>query len=380
MVSIISSKDLQLTGDRIQVGREKILAIWEGWARERVPAASIQSSLALRDHLPTFLDHVALTLRATDSLELSNSPEIQSIVKKHSEERAHILRGYTLDQVITEYSLLREACLNYLNKETTMVSDSMTVLHHLFDEAIRLAACSFAELKEKETLLEKEIRELFVATLSHDLKNPLAAAKANAQMIVRYPDKTDKHITFAGRIVESLNRADKMISDLLDANLIQKGKPLLLEFKKSNLRALVESCTEEQSLIHGAEFTLDLDPEAWGFWAIDELRRVLTNLISNGLKYGLPHSPVSITLKQTQSTTTLSVHNMGSFIPLEERENIFRAYRRLGGTNHEGQEGWGIGLTLVRGIVEAHHGMVTVASNETGTTFTVSLPNDSRTN
>ncbi|MGZ3686777.1 MAG: histidine kinase dimerization/phospho-acceptor domain-containing protein, partial [Bdellovibrionota bacterium] len=82
--------------------------------------------------------------------------------------------------------------------------------------------------KKTRTALEREkiLREQFVNTLSHDLRNPLSAAKAGAQMALRYADRPEQIPKIAVRVAESIDRVDRMIQDLLDANRIRAGKPL----------------------------------------------------------------------------------------------------------------------------------------------------------
>ncbi|MBC7387433.1 MAG: PAS domain S-box protein [Cryobacterium sp.] len=74
--------------------------------------------------------------------------------------------------------------------------------------------------------IEKDLRDRFVSTLSHDLRSPQTAIKTSAQIIVRYPDQREKHQVLGNRIIHSVERADKMIHNLLDANLIRAGEKL----------------------------------------------------------------------------------------------------------------------------------------------------------
>jgi signal transduction histidine kinase len=109
------------------------------------------------------------------------------------------------------------------------------------------------------------------------------------------------------------------------------------------------------------------------------LRRVIENLCTNAVKYGLADTPITITLKAEAERVQLSVHNYGPVIPKEQQSRLFEAFQRAPSAEQSGKRGWGLGLTLVRGITEAHGGSVEVASSEKeGTTFTVSLPWDTR--
>ena len=100
---------------------------------------------------------------------------------------------------------------------------------------------------------------------------------------------------------------------------------------------------------------------------------MIENLTTNAAKYGAPQSPITLTIQQTESSAILAVHNEGPPIPQEARAILFQQFRRARSTGTE--NGWGLGLTLVKGMAEAHGGSVTVESEKSlGTTFTVQLP------
>jgi PAS domain S-box-containing protein len=224
---------------------------------------------------------------------------------------------------------------------------------------------------------EAEFREQFVASLSHDLRSPLAAAKASADLILRSPDKTEKVVEWGQRIVQSIDRTDAMITDLLDATRIQAGRPPALQFEPCDLAAIAAQLCEELSSTHGIPITVEVDGDASGLWNAEALRRVLDNLLSNALKYGEPGQPVKVRIRRADGRVLLAVHNSGTIIPVEEQEKLFVPFHRTEGAQATGQKGWGIGLALVKSLVEAHRGIVKVESYpKEGTTFTVDLPVD----
>ncbi len=107
----------------------------------------------------------------------------------------------------------------------------------------------------------------------------------------------------------------------------------------------------------------------------DALRRVVENLASNAAKYSPPHTPIDVTLARTEHGVSLRVRNEGIPIPEDQLQTIFEPFERAHTGTLSGAEGWGLGLPLVRGFVEAHGGTVTVTSTlAEGTCFAVSLP------
>ncbi|MDZ4676368.1 MAG: PAS domain-containing protein [Oligoflexia bacterium] len=227
--------------------------------------------------------------------------------------------------------------------------------------------------------MEREIREKFVATLSHDLRNPLAAAKLGAQILIRNQPATDSLVQSVSKIVSSLERADMMIQDLLDANRIRSGHKLPIQIESCNLTEVTTATVEELNLMYENRIILRAKKEIRGHWHCQGLRKVIENLANNAVKYGFPKTPVSISLSQINEMVQIAVHNEGKPLTPEEQINIFDSGHRTKSAEKSGEAGWGLGLTLVRGLAEAHGGIVKVESTPSrGVTFVVELPLDSR--
>ena len=225
--------------------------------------------------------------------------------------------------------------------------------------------------------MERALRERFVATLTHDLRNPLTAAKISAQLLKRTLDRPELVEKASNRVVQSLERADKMIQNLLDANRIKAGKHLSLPMDYCDLTALARSALEGLGS-QCPTVKLDAPSSVSGYWNCESLTRVIENLLSNAVKYGDHQKPVTVSLRD-EDRVKVSVHNYGNPIPVEEQASVFQDYHRSDSAQLSGKQGWGLGLTLVRGIAESHGGKVQVESSpDLGTTFSVVLPRDSR--
>lgn len=232
-----------------------------------------------------------------------------------------------------------------------------------------------AETALSQLRIERNLREQFVSALSHDLRTPLTAAKMSAQLIPRQPNLPDKVYSLAARVRHNIDRADQMITDLLDANRIRAGQGLPIELAPGDLWQVVADTLEELSTVHGERFLLHGEEPLQGHWDARALRRIVENLCGNALKYGDPTRAVTVTLKQEGDLVELAVHNWGNPIPPGEQEQLFQYFTRARSAEASGKKGWGIGLTLVRGVAEAHGGSVCVESTrEQGTTFRVRLP------
>jgi signal transduction histidine kinase len=221
---------------------------------------------------------------------------------------------------------------------------------------------------------ERGMREQFVNTLSHDLRNPLTAAKMSAQIITRTPD-LQRASDLAFRVMNSLNRADRMIQDLLDANRIRAGHPLPLELSDCDVVQLTSEVIDEFTSMHGRRFKLKAPAELKAFVSCNEIVRLLENLIGNAIKYGA-EKEIEVSLeKLPENLFQICVHNWGNPISVEKQQKLFKPFSRTPEAEAGGKKGWGLGLTLVRGVAEAHGGKVKVESSKSeGTTFTVILP------
>jgi two-component system, sensor histidine kinase len=254
---------------------------------------------------------------------------------------------------------------------------SMLRIREAEDRAKKLSQ----ELKAKVQELEQQraIQERFVSTLSHDLRGPLTAARGVAELLQLQIPANDPKAAKLQRVIKSVDRANDMISNLLDANQLRAGGKLPLDVSECDLNLIVRESVEELEMLHGKRFSLKLPEACQGFWSGQALRRVLDNLLSNALKYGDQEAPIAIAVESDSLFVRLKVCNRGSVIPESELFRLFEAYRRSESARASGSPGWGLGLSLVRGIAIAHGGNVSVeSSEEKGTVFTVEVPRDSR--
>ena len=180
------------------------------------------------------------------------------------------------------------------------------------------------------------------------------------------------------KILGAINRADRMIEDLLDANRIRAGHKLPLAVSEFNIADLFRRTIDELSMVHGPRFALNYE-DTRGHWSYEALRRVIENLCNNAIKYGAQGGLVKLSVKRHKDKVKILVHNIGGELNINEQKTLFDQFRRSWTADRSRQKGWGIGLTLVRGIVEAHNGTITVSSGHgLGTTFEILLPIDCR--
>ncbi len=227
-------------------------------------------------------------------------------------------------------------------------------------------------LRLKETI---DQRENFVSCLTHDLRTPLVAANRMLDLInqAAFGNVTCEQKEAISNIVSSNQNMLEMLNTLLETHQYELGQKAL-SFIEVDLRKLIKDVvTELQSLAIDREIKLtsDVDPTVLEIKGDRlELRRVITNLISNALKF-TDEGEVKISLTQTKSQVALAVEDSGIGISKQDMETIFQRFHQ---GNHR-RAGKGLGLYLCQQIINAHQGKITVESElNKGTTFTVSLP------
>jgi signal transduction histidine kinase len=225
-----------------------------------------------------------------------------------------------------------------------------------------------------------EMKSEFVSNISHELRTPLASIRVFAELLrggkVQSPDKVREY----GEYIESESRRlTNLINNILDFARIDSGQKVY-RFLRGDLHDVVESALETFSvrLRHAGfrvEFDapdealpdIDMDPDAVG--------QAVHNLLDNAVKYSGDSRSIRVRLAAEGNGVALSVTDEGIGIPRQEQEKIFERFHRVGtGLVHD-VRGSGLGLSIVRHIVAAHAGTVSVHSEpERGSTFTIWFP------
>jgi len=228
--------------------------------------------------------------------------------------------------------------------------------------------------------------EMFMAVLGHDLRNPLSAIMASAEVLKRTNDP-ERVAACAERIAGSGTRMAKMIEQLLDVARMRSGQ-LTVTPVQTDLRGVSQSIINEFAAVTDAsriEFACDGD--STGVWDPDRLSQVLSNLVGNALHHGQPDRPVRIHIDaRSADEVSITVSNEG-VIPEHARAHLFEPFTSGSGSTEPTQaanaspapQGLGLGLYIASELVRMHHGTINLHSSEAeGTAFKIVLPKQAK--
>jgi signal transduction histidine kinase len=354
--------------ERLKRLSPEIMDLWMERTLEEVQASNLQETLALRDSLPIYLsqlvDALSNTIDRTAARKKSDLSNSTRIGKQHGRERATAAE-YTMDQMIFEYHILRQVICDVMEREEILSPVEREVIVCSIEQAVNDAATQFSD-----TL--RDYQEHLSHALAHDLRNPLTTVKATVQVLGRQLTEQGQ-LDKISRIVQAANRIDNMIQELLDEGRVKANEKKLLEFEECDLDWLVRDISYELNISNNGRFQVQSTGKCIGHWNTNSLRRLIENLASNALKYGQEGKPITLSVTQDETVALFKIHNFGDPIPKEQHATLFQKYKRL--NSADAKIGWGIGLTVVKNMVEAHEGTIEVESEEgKGTTFLIRLP------
>ncbi len=253
-------------------------------------------------------------------------------------------------------------------------------LHNSYEELERRVQERTAELASVNEMLQSAVkaRDIFLSVAAHELKTPISSLVGFAQIGLRQLEKTkqvdhDKMQHILSTINIQADKLSKLIAQLLDNSRLEAGH-LLLERSTNEVVSIAEEVIAlAQMSTDQHQVVLHANPPTWAF--VDRLRldQVLSNLVTNAVKYSAGGT-ITVDIWTEQDTTLyLAVQDQGLGIPVEHREHIFERFYQVHEAGYKG--GMGLGLYISRNIVELHGGqLVAEFPVEGGTRFVVSLP------
>lgn len=367
----------------IRTNLEEILEEWATFAASLGPLEDA-SQTELRDHAAAVLKVIALDLD-TAQAEQQSIDKSKGLAPQADEDTAaeihaacRVAAGFTSDQLMAEFRALRSSVLRLWARKVELTTASEIQDMVRFNEAIDQAQ---TESMARYTVMLREAQNLFLAILGHDVRTPLGAISMGAQVLLHDQSLPSKALKVGLRIFNSSKRMDKIIRDLLDFSTTHLGDGIPIDPSTVDLGTLCTNMVEEAHTFHpDRKITLDMSGSLTGPWDGARMAQAFSNLISNAVQHGRPGTTIEVSVSGTATEVLFQVRNDGDVIPPAKLRTFFDPVRRFAiRPAHErvasGMANLGLGLYVVKEIVRAHDGSISVTSTpEEGVTFSVKLP------
>lgn len=238
------------------------------------------------------------------------------------------------------------------------------------------------ELEKKNKELEKlnEDKNNFLRMAAHDLRNPIGAILSFSALLIDdlQGKLNDEEAEYLGIIKSSSEFLLSLLNELLDLAVIESGK-LILNLRKVNLVDIARANLGVNKVLgDNKQISVELEVNSDEIIVnVDSVKieQVLNNLISNAIKFSHPNSSVKIKIRKEDNSAILSVEDQGQGIPEKDFEKLFKPFAKTSVLSTAGEKSTGLGLSIVKKIVESHNGTIWFESKkDVGSTFFVKLP------
>ena len=366
----------------LEEGRDEVLANWLQTAKEQ-PFHLARPERAVGDHIPRLYDTVVQYLKNTSRTWKQpgsplNDPAILEAANAHANQRAG--QGLSPSDIVTEFRLLRRAIWQGLRDHLVDVDsiENLVNAELLVNDAIDGAIT--VGLERLSARIET-IREDFLVATVHDIRQPITTIKGLVQLSNRYLARSEPEIERTqlslNGIETQVDQMNQTIDLLIEVSRAALGH-LSLEYSLVDLAVLIPEVVEQNSMpqLREVRMVLPAIGTSAGYWDANRLRQVISNILSNAVKYSPSGDPIEIAVQATAELVNVSIRDFGMGLKTEELPKIFDRYYRTMGAMDGDMEGSGIGLYLCARIIEGHGGTIWAESDgpERGTTIRFNLP------
>jgi two-component system sensor histidine kinase/response regulator len=345
------TKNLQVVGTMLRNAGYEVMPTTGG--RQALERVRVQSpDLILLDLMMPEMDGIEVCRRLKED---TLTRQIPVIFLTASNEMEHLVNGFEAGAV------------DYITKPFNSPELLARVRTHI---ELKLARERLREMNDE--------KNEFMGIAAHDLRSPLNAIKGYAELVLEDPAIGQENLEVLQRIHEAAARMAEMVQNLLDANRIERGE-MRLNLAPTELSALVALVTEtqrprgfaKQQTIHlqngVSPVNVTVDSNV--------MVQVVENLVSNAVKYSPPGRNIFVRLTQGPESVRLEVQDEGPGLSAEDQKKLFGKFARLSAKPTGGEHATGLGLSIVKRMVEAMNGKVWCESEAgKGATFVVQLP------
>jgi signal transduction histidine kinase len=340
--------------------------------KEDKAAFNYQMNIWYNDELNTF-SFIGIQTKEEEIIIISAGNQEDAI------EFTNQLQQINNEQANTIRRLMKEK-IQYENRIENDREQSFDDLTKLNNELINLQR----ELAKKNAELERlnETKNRFLGMAAHDLRSPLAIIQSYTEYLIEKSaaNLPEKHLKFLSTIYSTSDFMLNLIEDLLDVTKIESGK-LELNEETINLTQFAKSYVElNKPLANKKEIDISLDYNKENITITADrhkIEQVFNNLLNNAIKFSYPKGTITIHITQVTKNkhVQVSINDQGVGIKKEKLDKIFQPFQKISSQGTSGEKGTGLGLLIVKRIIEGHGGKIWVDSEEgKGTTFYFTMP------
>ncbi len=276
--------------------------------------------------------------------------------------------------VIRMLSKEKSAQIGTQNRADNFYFDEITKLNNELVDIQR-------ELSKKNIELARlnEMKNHFLGMVVHDLRNPLSVISSYSEFLQEEKENlSEEQIEFISQIKSSSTFMLNMVTDLLDVTSIESGK-LEMKYEETDIDHLIcRNIKFQRPFAAKKSIAIKYEPAFPSFTAkVDpsKMDQVITNILTNAVKYSNPGTEVTARLEVTADEIIIAITDQGLGIRKNELDNLFKPFQKTSTKSTGGETSTGLGLFIVKKIVEGHGGRITVESEPgKGSTFTITLP------
>lgn len=362
---------------------DEILQEWEEFAETLAPLEDA-NRVELRDHATEILKVIATDLETAqaESESIAKSRGMAPGAPRDTAAEVHaaarLSSGLTGDQVMAEFRALRSSVLRLWARRVEITTSVEIQDMVRFNEAIDQAQ---SESMARYSKLLRDAQSLFLAILGHDVRSPLGAVSMGAQVLLHDPTLPSKVLKVGLGIFNSSKRVDGIVRDLLDFSTSHLGDGIPIDPYTVNLEKICFDVVEEAKTFHPDHIIeLVCSGDLTGTWDGPRLAQAFANLISNAIQHGKPAGTIHVEISGRMPDVVFEVVNEGDVIPAAKLKTLFDpvksfAIRPPSERTMSRVQNLGLGLYVVKEIVKAHKGHISVSSSkEEGVKFSLTLP------
>jgi signal transduction histidine kinase len=322
--------------------------------------------------------------------ELAAAQETIKVLSGHS-ERGVLKKEFDIVERPTRFEQLAMTRNDELAEKTLELETANRELQHLMKNLDQMVRDRTSALEASEAKLRKKNEELdrlsnlkseFIGIAAHELRTPMTAILGYSQMMAEQkmcplPQELERPVAALNRNTQRLRR---LIEDMLDVSQLERGKVTLTREAQDLTRLAEAAIAEVEGYVSQYGNSVELVSEGRPLVYVDgdKIHQVIVNLLGNAIKYTSSGDRIFVATGVQEGYAAVRVRDNGAGIPARMRDQLFEPFSNLSEAKHHtsrGPDSAGLGLYIVRGLVDLHDGEIRVVTEEgKGTEFTVLLP------